>query len=46
VLGVRAEYLDAAQRTINDNFGSLDNYFRSAGITEADVHKLRDALLG
>ncbi|MGA9490670.1 MAG: tyrosine-protein phosphatase [Mycobacterium sp.] len=46
VLGVRPEYLDAARRTIDDNFGSLDGYFRSAGITEADVTRLRDALLG
>jgi protein-tyrosine phosphatase len=45
VLGVRAEYLDAARRTIDDNFGSLDGYFRSAQITEADVTRLRDALL-
>ena len=35
VLGVRAEYLDAARRTIDDNFGSLDGYFRSAGITDS-----------
>jgi protein-tyrosine phosphatase len=46
VLGVRAEYLDAARRTIDDSFGSLDGYFRSAGITTADVTRLRDALLG
>ncbi len=46
VLGVRAEYLDAARRTIDDNFGSLDGYFRSAGITAADVTRLRKALLG
>src|SRR5258708_6343602 len=46
VLGVRAEYLDAARRTIDDTFDSLDGYFRSAGITEADVSRLRDALLG
>ncbi len=46
VLGVRAEYLDAARRTIDKNFGSLDGYFRSAGITEAEVARLRDALLG
>jgi protein-tyrosine phosphatase len=45
-LGVRAEYLDAARRTIDDNFGSLDGYFRSAQITEADVTRLRNALLG
>lgn len=46
VLGVRAEYLDAARRTIDDNFGSLDGYFRSADITDGDIHRLRDALLG
>ena len=46
VLGVRAEYLDAARRTIDDNFGSLDGYFLSAGITEAEVDRLREALLG
>ena len=46
VLGVRAEYLDAARRTIDESFGSLDDYFRSAGITETDVHRLRNALLG
>jgi protein-tyrosine phosphatase len=46
VLGVKAEYLDAARRTINDEFGSLDGYFRSAGVTEADVDRLRTALLG
>jgi protein-tyrosine phosphatase len=46
VLGVRAEYLDAARRTIDGNFGSLDGYLRSAGITAADVTGLRNALLG
>ncbi len=46
VLGVRAEYLNAARRTIDEKFGSLGGYFRSAEITETDVHRLRDALLG
>jgi protein-tyrosine phosphatase len=46
VLGVRAEYLDAARRTIDDTFGSLDGYFRSADITDGDVDRLREALLG
>lgn len=46
VLGVRPEYLDAARRTIDGTFGSLDGYFRSAGITAEDVTRLRDALLG
>ena len=46
VLGVREEYLDTARRTIDENFGSLDGYLRSAEITEADVARLREALLG
>ena len=45
VLGVRAEYLDAARRTIDETFGSLDTYLRDAGITAADVDRLRGALL-
>ena len=45
VLGVREEYLDTARRTIDENFGSLDGYLRSAGITEGDVTRLRSALL-
>ena len=45
VLGVRAEYLDAARKTIDDNFGSLDGYLRSAGITATDLERLRGALL-
>jgi protein-tyrosine phosphatase len=46
VLGVRPEYLAAARQTIDDEFGSLDAYLRDAGITEADVERLRGALLG
>ncbi|MBO0879329.1 MAG: tyrosine-protein phosphatase [Mycobacterium sp.] len=46
VLGVREDYLDAARRTIDENFGSLDRYLRSADITAADVDRLRTALLG
>ena len=45
VLGVREEYLDTARRTIDENFGSLDGYLRSAGITEADVTRLRAGLV-
>ena len=45
VLGVRAEYLDAARRTIDETFGSLDAYLRDAGITAADVERLHSALL-
>jgi protein-tyrosine phosphatase len=46
VLGVNEEYLDAARQTIDENYGSLDGYLRSADITEADVRRLREALLG
>ncbi|WP_343601041.1 tyrosine-protein phosphatase [Mycobacterium sp.] len=46
VLGVRVEYLDAARQTIDAAFGSLDGYLRDAGITDADVDRLRDTLLG
>jgi protein-tyrosine phosphatase len=45
VLGVRAEYLDAARRSIEENYGSLQGYLKSAGVTGDDVEKLRAALL-
>ncbi|MGA7050687.1 MAG: tyrosine-protein phosphatase, partial [Mycobacterium sp.] len=45
VLGVREEYLAAARRAIDEVFGSLDGYLRDTGITEADVDRLRTALL-
>lgn len=45
VLGVRAEYLTAARQTIDESYGSLDGYLRDAGITEADLDRLRAALL-
>ncbi|MGF2947466.1 tyrosine-protein phosphatase [Mycobacterium sp. Lab-001] len=44
VLGVREEYLDAAWQRIDGEFGSLQAYLRDAGITAADVDRLRDAL--
>ncbi len=46
VLGVRPEYLAAAWQTIDETFGSLDGYLADSGITEADRHQLRSALLG
>ncbi|MEB4209103.1 tyrosine-protein phosphatase [Mycobacterium sp. 94-17] len=46
VLGVRPEYLDAARHTIDEQFGSLDSYLRDAGVTQADVDRLRNELLG
>ena len=45
VLGVRPEYLASAWQSIDDDYGSLDGYLRDAGITEADVDRLRTALL-
>jgi protein-tyrosine phosphatase len=45
VLGVRAEYLEAARRSIDEDYGSLDGYLRAAGVTEDDVAALRAALL-
>jgi protein-tyrosine phosphatase len=46
VLGVREEYLASAWRSIDEQFGSLHGYLRSAGVSEADVHRLGEALLG
>lgn len=45
VLGVREEYLAAARRSIDDTHGSLDGYLRGAGVTAADLGRLRTALL-
>ncbi|WAC91380.1 tyrosine-protein phosphatase [Mycobacterium sp. Aquia_213] len=45
VLGVRPEYLDAARQTVDREFGSLDAYLRDAGVTQADVDRLRNELL-
>lgn len=44
VLGVRAEYLESAWRTIDGSYGSQDGYLRESGITEDDVTQLRSAL--
>jgi protein-tyrosine phosphatase len=46
VLGVRAGYLAAARQSIDEDFGSLDGYLHDAGVTEADLDRLRGALLG
>lgn len=46
VLGVRPEYLSAARQAIDEQFGSLDGYLRDAGVTQADVNRLRNELLG
>ena len=44
VLGVREEYLDTARRTLDGEFGSLRGYLEAAGVTDADVARLRAAL--
>lgn len=46
VLGVREEYLAAARRSIEDNYGSLRGYLEAAGVTDDHVARLRAALLG
>jgi protein-tyrosine phosphatase len=45
VLGVHAEYLDAALDTVAADHGSVHGYLRAAEITPEDVDKLRIALL-
>ncbi len=45
VLGVREEYLDAARRSIEVNYGGLRGYLTAAGVSEEDVARLRTALL-
>jgi protein-tyrosine phosphatase len=46
VLGVRAEYLDAARQTIDEKYGSLDAYLRAASVSDGDLDALRNALVG
>ena len=46
VLGVRAEYLDAAFDTVRAEHGSVAGYLRAAGITDEEITSLRAALLG
>jgi protein-tyrosine phosphatase len=45
VLGVRKEYLEATRRTITDVYGDLDGFLRAAAVPEADVEKMRSAIL-
>ncbi|BBZ24984.1 phosphotyrosine protein phosphatase [Mycolicibacter hiberniae] len=44
VLGVRTDYLDAADRSIAENFGTLDGFLQAAGVTDTDLDALRRAL--
>jgi protein-tyrosine phosphatase len=46
VLGVQEDYLDAARRSIEQNYGSLRSYLEAAGVTAEDVARVRTALLG
>ena len=45
VLGVQEDYLDAARRTIDDDYGSLTNYLAALGVTTDEVDRLRANLL-
>ena len=46
VLGVQEDYLDAARRAIDEDYGSLGGYLEAAGVTADDLARLRAALLG
>ncbi|OPX06276.1 tyrosine-protein phosphatase, partial [Mycobacterium sp. AT1] len=45
VLGVREEYLDAAKRAIDAEYGSTTGYLESLGVTSDQVMRLRQALV-
>ena len=46
VLGVREQYLSTARRVVEEKYGGLAAYLRAAGVTEADVVRLRTQLVG
>lgn len=46
VLGVREEYLDAARKTIDGQYGSLRGFLEAAGVDDDAVRRARTALLG
>lgn len=46
VLGVREEYLDAARRTIEADYGSLGGFLHAAGVTDEQLGRLRGVLRG
>jgi protein-tyrosine phosphatase len=46
VLGVQEDYLDASRRSIEQNYGSLQDYLDAAGVARADIGKVRATLLG
>lgn len=46
VLGVRPEYLDTALRIVAADYGSVQGYLQSTGVTDDQLSRLRTALLG
>jgi protein-tyrosine phosphatase len=46
VLGVQEDYLAASRRSIEQNYGSLQDYLAAAGVTADDLARVRAALLG
>jgi protein-tyrosine phosphatase len=44
VLGVRAEYLAAASRKVDEIYGSVNGFLVAAGVTDEDLARLRSAL--
>lgn len=45
-LGVRIEYLDNFYRSVNETYGSVDNYLHEGlGLTDEDLEKLRNRYL-
>lgn len=46
VLGVREEYLDAALRQLDANYGSLPEFLRAVGVTDEQLTTLRTELVG
>ncbi len=45
LIGVRADYLDAAWDEIARGWGDVPNYFAAAGLDGADQHRIRTALV-
>ena len=46
VLGVRPEYLDTALRIVATDYGSVQGYLQSTGVTDDQLSRLRAALRG
>jgi protein-tyrosine phosphatase len=45
LLGVKEEYLAAAQQAMTEGYGSLEQYLKACGVTEDDLDRLRTRLL-